>query len=160
MAYHGLLRVSEYTFTAPAKQLTLDRIHLSANSATVDLPFTKTCQYSQGTKVTVAQTNLFTCSVASLETYLRYWRMTPGVVFTHRTGHPLKAAEVNSLLRVALPGLGISSHSVRIGGATTASQRGVTDQTLRAGGQWKSTAYQKYVHFNDDDSRAVSLMIA
>ena len=43
LAYYGLLRVSEYTPTAPAKQLTLDRIHLSANSATVDLPFTKTC---------------------------------------------------------------------------------------------------------------------
>ena len=160
LAYHGLLRVSEYTSTAPAIQLTLDRIHLSANSATVDLPFTKTCQYGQGTKVTVARTNTFTCPVAALETYLRYRRMTPGVVFTHRTGHPLKAAKVNSLLRVALPGLGISSHSLRIGGATTASKRSVTNQALRAAGRWKSTAYQKYVRFNDDDSRAVSLMIA
>ena len=160
LAYHGLLRVSEYTSTAPAKQLTLERIHLSANSTTVDLPFTKICQYGQGTKVTVARTSTFTCSVAALETYLRYRRMTPGVVFTHCTGHPLKAAEVNSLLRVALPGLGISSHSVRIGGATTASKRGVTGQTLRAAGRWKSTACQKYLCFNDDDSRAVSLMIA
>ena len=160
LAYHGLLRVSEYTSTAPAEQLTLDRIHFSANSATVDLPFTKTCQYGQGTKVTVARTNTFTCPVAALETYLRSRRMTPGVAFTHRTGHPLKAAEVNSLLCVALSGLGISSHSLRIGGATTASKRGVTDQALRAAGRWKSTAYQKYVRFDDDDSRAVSLMIA
>ena len=63
LAYRGLLRVSEYTSTAPAKQLTLGRIHLSANSATVDLPFTKTCQYGQGTKVTVAGTHTFTCPV-------------------------------------------------------------------------------------------------
>ena len=149
-----------YTSTAKAKQLTLDRIHLSANSATVDLPFTKMCQYGQGTKVTVAITNTFNCPVAAFETYLRYRRMTPGVVFTHRTGNILKAAEVNSLLRVALPGLGITSHSLRIGGATTASKCGVTDQSVRAAGRWKSTAYQKYVRFNDDDSRAVSLMIA
>ena len=95
--------------------------------------------------------------MAALETYLGYRRITPGVIFTHRTGHPLKAAEVNSLLRVALPGLGISNHSLRIGGSTTASKRGVTDQALRAAGRWKSTAYQKYVRFN---SRAVSLVIA
>ena len=160
MDYHGLLKVSEYTSTAPAKQLPLDRVHLSANSATVDLPFTNTCQYGQGTKVTVARTDTFTCPVAAIKTYLRYWRMTPGVVFTHRTGHPLKATEVNSLLRVALPCLEISSHSLRVGGATTACKRGVTDQALKAAGRWKSTAYQKYVCFNDDDSRTVSLMIA
>ena len=109
LAYHGLLWVSEYTSTAPDKQLTLDRIHLSAKSATVDLPFTKACQNGQGTKVTVARTNTFTRPEPAIKTYLRYWRMTPGVVFTHRTGHPLKAAEVNSRLCIALPCLGISS---------------------------------------------------
>ena len=55
LAYHGLIGVSEYTSNAPAKLLTLDRIHLSANSPTVDLLFTKTCQYGQGTKVTIAE---------------------------------------------------------------------------------------------------------
>ena len=80
--------------------------------------------------------------------------------FMHRGGRALTASEVNDLLRTALPGQGISSHSLRIGGATTASKRGISDHALKAAGRWSSEAFRSYIRHNADDQRAVSLILA
>ena len=160
LAYHGLLRVGEYTSDCPDKRLSLERIQLDADTVTLELPFTKTAQHGQGNKVTVARTHTHTCPVTALNGYLALRGRSPGTLFLHQFGRPLKAAEVNALLRAALPGAGISSHSLQIGAATTASKRGVSDQSLKAAGRWSSDAFQRYIRFDDSDNRNVSLMIA
>jgi len=160
LAYHGLLRVSEYTSTNVSKQLTMNRFHLTADTLTIELPFTKTCQYGQGKNISVARTDSLTCPVSAMASYLHQRGLAPGPVFVHQSGTPLRAAAVNDMLRRALPGQAISSHSLRIGGATVASSRGVSDQALKAAGRWSSNAYQRYVRVSDDDHRAVSRLLA
>ena len=160
LAFHGLLRVSEYTSSAPPKHLTLSRVHMAPNVVVVDLPFTKSCQYGQGKEISVARTDTATCPVTAMEEYVKHRGWAPGPFFMHRGGRALTASKVNDLLRTALPGQGISSHSLRIGGATIASKHGISDHALKAAGRWSSEACRRYIRHDADDQLAVSLILA
>ena len=159
LAFHGLLRVSEYTSSAPPKHLTLSRVHMAPHVVVVDLPFTKSCQYCQGKEISVARKDTATCSVTAMEEYMKHCGWASGPFFMHRGGRALTASVVNNLLSTALPGQGISSHSLRIGGATIASKRGISDHALRAARRWSREAFRKCIRHNVDD-RAVSLILA
>ena len=46
-----------------------------------------------------------------------------------------------------------SSHSFRIGAASTAARLGISDQTVQVLGRWSSQAYRSYIHNNLNDLR-------
>ena len=64
-------------------------------------------------------------------------------LFLLESGAPLTRRRLNGVLRDAL-GEGFSSHSLRIGLATSAAAAGVPDDVIQRLGRWRSTAYDGY----------------
>jgi hypothetical protein len=64
-------------------------------------------------------------------------------------GSPLTPVVVNCWLRAILSNVGIrgtySSHSFRIGAATTAASAGIPDHLIKTLGRWSSNAYLLYI---------------
>eukprot|EP00808_Paulinella_micropora_P000448 g49020.t1 len=74
-------------------------------------------------------------------------------------GKPLTYSWLQSSLRALVRGAGLNgslyaSHSLRIGGATSLAMLGISPDTIRHMGRWKSLSYQLYVRITDDAVRA------
>ena len=65
-----------------------------------------------------------------------YMYLTRGI-FSARLADTLQEAGIDSK--------GYNTHSFRIGAATTANERGISDVNIKMLGRWKSNAYQQYV---------------
>ena len=71
-------------------------------------------------------------------------------LFCHFGGEPLTRYQFNAMLRRALNFAHvhddhISSHSFRIGAASTAAQSSVSIDDIRAMGRWRSNAVLRYI---------------
>ena len=144
LAFHGLLRVSEY---ASAGGRSLDYQHVVVRNSSIELHLmhTKTGQYGPGQTISVRQTGTATCPHAALLTYLQRRGNQPGPLFSFKDGSPLKSRDVNAVLKAALPNKSVRSHSLRIGAATLAGVNNTPDYVLKAAGRWRSSAYLRYV---------------
>ncbi|XP_065180469.1 uncharacterized protein LOC135811201 [Sycon ciliatum] len=120
LAYYGFLRVSEYASTDPRKMLTQERVCIRENTVTLAIPFSKTTQLGEGSDVTVGATNDSTCPVAAFSKYAQLRPQVAGAYFRYQSGQPLRPSDMNDLLRRALAGQTITSHSLGIGAATAA----------------------------------------
>eukprot|EP00808_Paulinella_micropora_P012101 g82827.t1 len=74
-------------------------------------------------------------------------------------GKPLTYSWLQSSLRTLVRGAGLddslyASHSLRIDGATSLAMLGISPDTIRHMGRWKSLSYQLYVRITDDAVRA------
>ena len=151
-AFHGLMRVSEYTAPSPTTvdaHRTLQRSHvaLSEEKVTITLGVTKTAQSGAGGTVLLhASRYPATCPVRSVAAYIsaREWADTGAPFFAFREGRYLTPGDVNAILKRAL-GPGVSSHSLRIGGATAMAERQAPEWQIQAAGRWSSSAYKAYV---------------
>jgi len=54
------LYLGEYTSQPAGRQLTLERLHLTDDTLTIELPFTKTNQLGQGREVSMGKTGTLT----------------------------------------------------------------------------------------------------
>ena len=155
-AYHGLLRVSEYapgpSTTKDAPQIalrTLQRQHvrLTPGKATLALNATKTHQFGGAGDVTLHATGTVICPVTALSKYaaLAAGRPPTAAFFAFADGRPLARENVNECLRLALHRSDITSHSLRIGGATTLADKGAPAWEIQAAGRWKSDAFKRYI---------------
>ena len=91
------------------------------------------------------------CAVKELEAYLHCRDHGPGPLFVFTSGKAMVREQLITNLRLLCRRLGLdsgvySSHSLRIGAATTAAARGVPDWLLKALGRWESECYQTYIH--------------
>ena len=72
-----------------------------------------------------------------------------GPLFIHEDGSPLSRKSFQDRLKELLLEAGVSgdytSHSLRIGAATTAAALGIPDRMIRTMGRWASDAYMIYV---------------
>ena len=95
----------------------------------------------------VSGTNL--CPVLALRSYLAYRGSLAGPLFVWADRSPLTADQVNHSLRVILSRAGVSgpfsSHSFRIGAATSAAAAGLPDHLIQTLGRWTSQAYRRYI---------------
>lgn len=74
-------------------------------------------------------------------------------LFTLHSGQYLTRAILTRQLRHLLEATGLSteqasqysSHSLRIGAATTAAEAGLPSWLIQAAGRWRSSAYQHYI---------------
>ena len=144
LAFHGLLRVSEYTQMSD-RCLTRQQVSVRSDSISIHLAVAKTAQFGSGQDVNIQRTGTPTCPHAALADYLAVRGQQPGPLYFFQNGRCLKASDVNALLRTVFPGQHISSHSLRIGAATLAGQHNVPEYRLKNAGRWRSAAYLRYV---------------
>ncbi len=90
------------------------------------------------------------CPVAILLQYLIIRGPSPGFLFVLSNGNPVPRAHFATQLALALKFCNLNpnfykGHSFRIGAATHAADRGMSDTQIRALGRWKSNAFLKYI---------------
>ena len=81
--------------------------------------------------------------------YLPIRGNSSGPLFLLQSGQPLTRVLLTSWIRKIALSSGLegnySSHSFRIGAATTAARNGIPDHAIQALGRWASSAYQLYI---------------
>ena len=164
LAFFGFLRCGE--FTMPAKGAFDVEVHLTPSDLAVDSRHTpsviqvtikrsKTDPFRQGVQLYLGRTGTDICPVRAILPYLSRRGPTPGPLFILANKQHLTrerfAARVTATLRAAgVPDKGYTTHSFRIGAATTAKEAGISDVHIKMLGRWKSDAYQLYVRTPKD----------
>ncbi len=133
LALYAFLRVSEYTSRTRTKAspstLLRNNLTLQASTITIRLHKSKTSQYRSPPPIFIAATNTNTCPVAALQQYLS--ASSRDLLFVFKDGTFLSPNLLSSTLKAALEvagynSTGYSSHSFRIGAATSASASGMS----------------------------------
>ena len=158
LAYFGFLRSAEFTCPSlksfdPAVHLTVQDISVDATDAPsclqVFIKASKTDPFCQGCHVYIGLGSGSLCAVQAVLNYLARRGDGPGPLFLLDNGQPLTRQLVTDRLRDILQSAGVagnfSSHSFRIGAATTAAQVGIPDHLIQVLGRWKSEAYKQYI---------------
>lgn len=88
--------------------------------------------------------------VRALYKYLKIRPRTSGPLFINSLGLPISSKTFATIFALTVQYSGLDSrfitpHSLRIGGATLASQLNFTDIQVKNLGRWKSSAYHKYI---------------
>ena len=113
----------------------------------------KTDPFREGVTLSIAKTGGTTCPVGTLRKYLKHHQSGSGPLLQMATGKYLTRAGICKVVKRALAFYGIdssrySSHSFRIGAATTAAAAGVPDRTIKALGCWSSDCYHMYIRLS------------
>ena len=152
-AFFGFLRVSEFTCSGvfvPGRHLGFDDIDWdAAGHYRLFLHTSKTDPFHHGCTILLGPSGHQVCPVAAMSRYLAIRGSTPGPLFICANGTPLSPSMVNAWLRSILKGAGVlgnySSHSFRIGAATSAALAGVPDHVIKILGRWSSDCYVRYI---------------
>ena len=147
LAYHGLLRPGEITYTPHAikvehtflciKMYTFTCIHQKPTTA---LPPKRGC----GSQPRI-------CSVANLHIYLQVQPCIQGALFHKENGLPVHYHELLNLMDklanfLDLPTDRFKPHSLRIGATTDLHLKGYTPEVIKKRGRWSLAAFQRYIH--------------
>ena len=164
----GLFRASELV-AKPGSSPSLPRSAVSFHDhsiAKVFLATSKTDTFRRGCSVTVAANGSRICPVAALRHVLASSPNQDGAdpLFQLANGRPVTYKILQNFIKVACARVGIragvSSHSLRIGGATSLALAGCPAHTIMAMGRWKSLAYQLYTRLDDNAFVRISALLA
>ena len=157
-AFHGFLRVSEFTTPSPAAfnpqhHATAADIRWHTGHFTFTLKFSKTDQRGHGAQVRIRRSGDSTCAHTAMGRFMaRRPKPSPHLtpLFTFRNGTPLTPRSFRQHLHCLLHEGGYNAdryntHSLRIGAATAAAQAGTPHRTIKQLGRWRSQAYQSYI---------------
>ena len=104
-------------------------------------PFSVALESAKGTEF---------CPVTYLQRYCSMRGTTPGALFCLADGAPVKTGHLTQQLRQTLNFCGLDSskyksHSFRIGAASFAAGKGLSDAQIRHLGRWKSDTFKLYI---------------
>ena len=157
--FFGFLQCGEFTVGCSSDQFDPD-IHLCLSDVSVDshshprailaqIKASKTDPYRKGFTLRLCATAGDICPVQTVIQYLHLRGGQSGPLFMEQNGKPLTRTTYATLLQANTARAGIlgnySSHSLRIGAATTAAQAGVPDHLIKNLGRGQSDAYQIYI---------------
>ncbi|CAC5413811.1 unnamed protein product [Mytilus coruscus] len=117
----------------------------------VCIPSSKTDQLDKGSSTWInSQLDLMVCPVKLVSGFIKLRPPVLGLLFCHFDGSPLSRYQFVSLLKKAIKLSEIdqtrnSSHSFRIGAATTLSMEEVLDCEIMKLGRWSSNTYKGYI---------------
>ena len=147
MAFYGFFRVGELV------NLHWSDVSFSPDRISITLCQSKTDPFRRGCTVKIFKTNSSTCPHHAMDHYRKVTgEITPSTpLYQAGRFHPLSRAAVTTTLRQLLKKAGIdhahySSHSFRIGAATTAAAAGLPAWVIKSLGRWTSNAYLTYIH--------------
>ncbi|PJE77718.1 hypothetical protein CI610_03353 [invertebrate metagenome] len=158
LAFHAFLRVGEITInksTSHVLQFDDAKIILAGSRpSTLELTFRSFKGHYNIRPVTLAihakSQELSTCPVTALYQYIQLRGVLPGPLFTFPGNIPVSYQHFSLCLRNSLIQAGFqpnqyTSHSFRIGAASTAAATGVPDEEIQQMGRWKSLAFKRYI---------------
>lgn len=122
----------------------------SGSSFNLIIRSSKTDQYGHGARLKVSCTGASICPVTSMSQFLSQRPPVKGPLFCHLNGYPLTRYQFTCILKKCLRKLQLdyesyTSHSFRIGAATTAAMAGCSTDTIKQAGRWRSDAYRVYI---------------
>ena len=151
-AFYGFLRVSEYTssrktsFDPATTLLFSDMAFKSDGSVSLLIKASKTDPFRQGVLLRIARNDSHLCPVNALRHLDRVHPSRSGPLFTFHNGRFLSRRDINRLLVQSTEGrMTVSSHSLRIGAASTAAAAGCPKWLIQALGRWSSDCFRQYI---------------
>ena len=152
IAFHGLLRVGELVFTHNANHaLLISDVALGNSFITLRIRHSKTDQTGLGSVIQIPATGGPLCPFKHLSDYLKVRPNSPSHVylFCHYDSSPLTRYQFSAVLNktsnlVQFSGK-LTSHSFRIGKASTLAMAGYAPDLIKQAGRWKSSAYATYI---------------
>ena len=134
----------------------------------ISLRASETDPFRQGALVRLGQSgDQSLCAVVALDQLSqRTSHRREGMqVFCLATGHAVTQRRLNVLIKALaglchLPTTRYSSHSFRIGAATTAAAVGIPDWCIQGLGRWSSDCYRRYIRLPDQDCKNVAELLA
>ncbi len=156
LAFFGFLRCSE--FTVPSQEEYSSAVHLSLHDISLDsresptriqvrIKQSKTDPFRQGCNLCPGKD---ICPISAILPYLakrgaRYGPLFITADWTYLTRGIFASRLADALQEAGIDGKGYNTHSFRIGAATTANEKGISDVNIKMLGRWRSNAYQQYV---------------
>ena len=174
LGFFGFMRAGEFTCPTAShfgsesmlspEDVAVDQ-HQSPSLPCVKLKRSKTDPFSAGVAIFLGRTGNVLCPVAAVLAYLAVRPQAPSPLFVFKDGSYPTRERLVAHLRMGLRQAGLeagrySSHSFRIGAATTAAQAGVKGLFIKMLGRWESAAYQHYVRTPRDQLAAISSRLA
>lgn len=153
VAFHALLRVSEYTQSLNKSDIKILR-DSAGHYLSVNIGRSKTDQLGTGVGVYLrGSKHKLICPVRTVRKCLAL-RPDDSVnqpFFVHLDLTPVTPSQVNYVLKSSLEFINVpysgaySSHSFRIGGCSTLAAMGKNNDEIMQAGRWKSSAFKSYV---------------
>ena len=154
-AFFGFLRVSEYTSTHkskfdPSTTLLFEDVNIENDIANINIKASKTDPFRQGVTVRLAANNTPLCPVQALRRYMAIHPTKSGPLFRFQNQTFLTRKDVNNILVDTTDGLAnTTSHSLRIGAATTAAAMGCPRWLIMSLGRWSSDCFRRYIRISN-----------
>lgn len=155
-AFFGFLRSSEFVapYTNrfdPSTTLTAADVTWSAGYAHLKIKTSKTDPFRQGCIVRLSPTKTSLCPIAALTQFLPYHTDKSRPLFTFFDGTYLTRRRLSTILQQALPLASnqFSTHSFRIGAATTAASAGLPRWLIQQLGRWNSDCFRTYLRISN-----------
>lgn len=154
LCFHGMFRVSELTYKGQEysdHSIKCQNVTFVDGGLQVFLQSSKTDQHGAGVTIFIPnQVDKEICPVLALNSFKTVCSNQSGPLFCHFDKSPLTNYQFSAMLKNALKILGIvnskiTSHSFRIGMATTLAMESVSDDEIKRLGRWKSSVYLRYI---------------
>ena len=165
-AFFGFLRISEYTTPRkssydPSTTLLVEDVRIRNESVRLHLKSSKTDPFRQGVTVRIEANNTILCPVNAIRYYITNHPTGSGPLFAFRNGSYLTRSDINAILRDTSNGAAnISSHSLRIGAASTAAAMGCPKYLIQSMGRWSSDCFRRYLRISDTTIRNTTRAMA
>ena len=167
-AFFGFLRSSEYVSPQiqkfdPDTTLCFEDVSYRRPNIHILIKASKTDPFRQGCTICLSPSGADVCPVRNLLTYLDQHPIKKGPLFTYSDNTLLTRRRVNCLLKSAIPSSSaapVSTHSLRIGAASTAASAGFPRWLIQQLGRWTSDCFRMYIQIPNSTFKQVSNLLA
>ena len=163
VAFFGFLRASEYTSKCVKSYeedstLSFTDVSISGDLISINVKSSKTDPFRMGVIIKIAANNSILCPVIALKQFMACHPSRTGPLFTFHNGRFLTRKDISKILvDFSQSSDNLSSHSFRIGAATTAASMGHPRWLIQSLGRWSSDCFRNYLRIPEKTISAVSL---